>query len=50
MLFKKPTVAELADEVTRLTDAGAPLIMEILSQLNDLTEEEVQTLLADECV
>jgi acyl-CoA synthetase (AMP-forming)/AMP-acid ligase II/acyl carrier protein len=48
-LFKKPTVAELADEIARSTEAIDPtLIAGILAELRNLSEEDTQRLLAAE--
>ena len=48
-LFKKPTVAELSDEITRSTEAvDQTSLEEILAELAILSDEEVRQLLADE--
>jgi acyl-CoA synthetase (AMP-forming)/AMP-acid ligase II/acyl carrier protein len=49
VLFQKPTVAELAQEVVRLKEiAEATSIGEIIAEIEDLSEEEIQQLLAEE--
>jgi len=49
MLFKKPTVAELSDEITRSTEAvNQTSLEEILAELATLSDEEARQLLADE--
>jgi acyl carrier protein len=49
MVFKKPTVAELSDEITRSTEAVDQTSLEkILAELATLSDEEARQLLADE--
>ncbi|MGH8717332.1 MAG: AMP-binding protein [Burkholderiales bacterium] len=46
IVFRKPTVAELADEIAGLIDSAEP--KEILAELEHLSDAEVEQLLADE--
>jgi acyl carrier protein len=49
VLFKKPTVTELSDEITRSTEAvDQTSLREILAELATLSDEEARQLLADE--
>jgi acyl-CoA synthetase (AMP-forming)/AMP-acid ligase II/acyl carrier protein len=49
ILFKKPTVIELSDEITKSTEAvDQTSLEEILAELATLSDEEARQLLADE--
>ena len=48
-LFRKPTITELADEIAKSAEAiDQPSIAEILAELETLSEEDAQRLLAAE--
>jgi biotin synthase-like enzyme len=49
MLFRKPTVVELADEIVKSAEAiDQTLIAEILAELGTLSEEDARQLLVAE--
>ncbi|MEO5574484.1 MAG: non-ribosomal peptide synthetase, partial [Gammaproteobacteria bacterium] len=46
LIFRKPSVAQLADEITAVMESTDKLSMEILQEMENLSLEEIQKLLA----